>query len=93
MAEIMARVEVGDFDAWLKTHLENSDNRRSFGMIDGPIYRDIDNSNAVFVHTHVEDLDRAMQWFETDAFKEATKRSTAIRRDFFLAEKQGPPAR
>jgi heme-degrading monooxygenase HmoA len=59
-------------------------------MTDGPIYRAISNPNAVLVHTHIEDLDRAMQWFQTDAFEEASARSTAIRRDFYLADSQHP---
>jgi hypothetical protein len=41
-------------------------------------------------HIHVENLDRAMQWFRTDTFKEATKRATVVGRDFYLAEKQQP---
>jgi uncharacterized protein (DUF1330 family) len=56
-------------------------------MTDGPIYRAISNPNAVLVF---EDLDRAMQWFQTDAFEEASARSTAIRRDFYLADSQHP---
>jgi hypothetical protein len=56
----------------------------------GPVYRDIDNPNAALFHIHVEDLDRAMQWFRTDTFKEATKRATVVRRDFYLAQKQQP---
>ena len=55
-----------------------------------PVYRDIDNSNSALFHIHVENLDRAMQWFRTDTFKEATKRATVVGRDFYLAEKQQP---
>ena len=47
-------------------------------MTDGPVYRDIDNPNAALFHIHVENLDRAMQWFRTDTFKEATKRATVV---------------
>jgi heme-degrading monooxygenase HmoA len=88
MPHIMARVEVGDFDTWLETHLSNSKKREAYGMVDGPIYRDIENPNAVLVHTIVEDMGRAGEWFQSDTFKEASKRSTAFRRDFYLAEKQ-----
>lgn len=88
MPHLMGRVEVGDFDTWLRTHLENSRNREAYGMVDGPIYRDINNANVVFVHTIVEDMERAAQWFQTDAFREANKRSTALNREFYVAEKQ-----
>ncbi len=87
---IMIRVEAEDYDAWLKTHYDHVEDRHSYGMTDGPVYRDIDNPNAALFHIHVENLDRAMQWFRTDTFKEATKRATVVGRDFYLAEKQQP---
>ena len=90
MTDIMIRVEAEDYDAWLKTHYDHVEDRHSYGMTDGPVYRDIDNSNAALFHIHVENLDRAMQWFRTDTFKEATKRATVVGRDFYLAEKQQP---
>jgi hypothetical protein len=51
----MARVEVADFDTWLRVHRANVENRRSFGIVDGPVYRDIDEPNAVLVHTSTDD--------------------------------------
>ena len=73
-----------------KTHYDHVEDRHSYGMTDKPVYRDIDNPNAALFHIHVENLDRAMQWFRTDTFKEATKRATVVGRDFYLAEKQQP---
>jgi len=87
---IMIRVEAEDYDAWLKTHYDHVEDRHSYGMTDGPVYRDIDNPNAALFQIHVENLDRAMQWFRTDTFKEATKRATVVGRDFYLAEMQQP---
>ena len=86
MPDIMVRIEAEDYDAWLKTHYDHVDDRRSYGMTDGPVYRD--NPNAALFHIHVEDLDRAMQWFRTDTFRAATQRATVQRRDFYLAERQ-----
>ena len=74
MTDIMIRVEAEDYDAWLKTHYDHVEDRHSYGMTDGPVYRDIDNPNAALFHIHVENLDRAMQWFRTDTFKDATNR-------------------
>ena len=88
MPDIMIRVEAEDYAAWLKTHYDHVEDRRGYGMTDGPVYRDIDNPNAALFHIYVEDLDRAMQWFSTETFKEATKRATVVGRDFYLAEKQ-----
>jgi len=88
MVELMTRVEVEDFDTWLQVHRSNAERRRDYGMTDGPIYRDIDDPSAVLVHIHVEDLDRALLWFGSAAFKEASAKSTAVGRDFYLAEKR-----
>jgi hypothetical protein len=89
MVHTMARVEVADFDTWLRVHRANAENRSSFGIVDGPIYRDIDEPNAVLVHNWTEDPVRAAQWFQTDAFKESTRASGALRRTFYtVAESQ-----
>lgn len=88
MPHMMARVEVGDFNTWLDIHLSNSQNRLRYGMVDGPIYRDIANPNAVLVHIVVEDMARAAQWFQTEAFRESNERSTTLRREFYIAERQ-----
>ena len=60
MTHLLVRVEVADFDAWLRTHLTHAQDRRAYGMTDGPIY------------------DRA------------TRESTTMHRDFYLAERQEP---
>lgn len=91
MTELIARVEVENFETWLHIHRSNTENRREYGMTDGPVYRDIDNPSAVLVHTHVEQLDRALQWFGSATFKEANAKSTATGREFYIAEKQSLP--
>jgi hypothetical protein len=83
MVHTMARVEVADFDSWLRVHRANAENRRSFGIVDGPIYRDIDEPNAVLVHTSTDDPVRAAQWFQTAAFKGSTDMSGVLRRTFY----------
>jgi hypothetical protein len=35
-------------------------------------YQDIDNPNAALFHIATDDMDRAMQWFKSDVFKEAS---------------------
>ena len=88
MSEIMVRIEMTDYDAWLAIHYEFTDKRREYGMTDGPVYRDVDNQNAALFHIHAEDLPRAMEWFQTDTFKEATRRATVTGREFYLAERR-----
>jgi hypothetical protein len=79
----MARVEMADFDTWLRIHRANAENRRSFGIVDGPIYSDIDDPNAALVHTSTQDPSRAAHWFQTGAFKESTAGSGVLRRTFY----------
>ncbi len=92
MPDMMARVEAEDLETWLRSHRSQAEQRRVYGMTDGPIYRDVDDPNAAFVHIHVEDLARAGQWFQTKEFAKATSRAGVIRREFYLADKQERPA-
>ena len=89
MPEMMARVEVEDFERWLVNHRSQSGRRADYGMTDGPIYRDIDDARAAFVHLHVEDLDKAREWFRTEEFAQATKKAGVTGRTFFSV---APPA-
>lgn len=92
VTELIARVEVDDFDTWFQVHRSNAVHRSEYGMTDGPIYRDIDDPSAVLVHTHVEELDRALVWFGTEAFRQASVKSTAVGREFYIAETFTPGA-
>lgn len=42
----------------------------------------------MLVQIQVEDLDRALLWFGSAAFKEASANSTAVGRDFYVEEKR-----
>jgi hypothetical protein len=86
MPEMMARVEVEDFETWLSNHRSQSMRRAGYGMKDGPIYRDIDDANATFVHLHVDDLARAGEWFRTEEFARSTRDAGVVRREFFISE-------
>ncbi|GIK37168.1 MAG: hypothetical protein BroJett011_10010 [Chloroflexota bacterium] len=88
MQHIMIRIVTEDYDAWLKVHYEFVETRRTYGITDGPVYRDIDNPNAALFHIMVESLPRAMEWFSSSTFKEATARAKVTGREFYLAEKR-----
>ena len=64
------------------------DVRKTYGITDGPVYRDVDNPNAALFHIMVESLPRAMEWFQSQQFKEATARAKVTGREFYLAEKR-----
>jgi hypothetical protein len=86
MKHLLIRIEMDDYDRWLATHYQHAEDRQSYGMVDGPVYRDIDNANAAMFHIRTENLERAMQWFSSDVFKEASRRATVRDREFYLAD-------
>ena len=88
MQDIMIRIETDDFEAWKTQHYLHADNRAAFGISDGPAYQDIDNPNAALFHIMTDDMDRAMQWFKSDVFKEASRLAKVTGRVFFLAQPQ-----
>lgn len=88
MQHIMIRIMTDDYEAWLKTHYEFVETRRAYGITDGPVYRDIDNPNAALFHITAESLPRAMEWFKSPTFREATARAKVTGREFYLAERR-----
>jgi hypothetical protein len=85
MQDILIRIETDDFAAWEKQHYLHAGNRASYGIQDGPAYRDLENPNAALFHISVEDMDRAMGWFESDTFKGATRLAKVTGRTFYDA--------
>jgi hypothetical protein len=68
---IMIRVTAENFDKWRSAHDSQEEARKAYGMTDGPFYTDEKDSNVALVQLNVEDMDRAKQWFGSDAFKQA----------------------
>jgi heme-degrading monooxygenase HmoA len=83
--DILIRIETDDFAAWEKQHYLHAANRATFGIHDGPAYRDLENPNAALFHIRVENMDRAMEWFESDTFRAATKLAKVTGRSFYEA--------
>ena len=90
MQHLMIRIEMSDYEAWLRVHYEHAADRVTYGMEDGPVYRDIDNPNAALFHIRTDDFERAMGWFRSDTFRQATQRATVVGRELYVAEQQAP---
>ena len=88
MQDILIRIETDDFAAWEAQHYAHAGNRATYGIHDGPAYRDLENPNAALFHIMTDDMDRAMQWFQSDVFKEASRLAKVTGRVFFLAQPQ-----
>lgn len=85
---ILIRVEPEDFEVWRREHDGQREARLAYGISDGPVYQDECNPQTVWVHLNVENLDRAMDWFKSEAFREAAKRAGKVRREIWLAQKR-----
>jgi heme-degrading monooxygenase HmoA len=92
MQDILIRVESESYEAWLAVHNEHIEGRRAHGIIDGPVYRDIENPNAALFHIRAESLEQAMAWVGSDTFREATRRATVTGREFYDAQRREQPA-
>ena len=87
MAEFIARLEIEDFDVWRASHDANAFNRQSHGMLDRARYRDVDDPSSVLIHVEVEDLERALQWLQSEEGRLSAAGATIKRRDFFVVQK------
>ena len=83
---IIIRVEPQDYDTWFEAHSSQEEARLDYGMTDGPFYRDANNPNIALVHLNVENLERAMEWFKSDAFQKANKRAGKVQREVWIGE-------
>ena len=84
---IIIRVIPENFDIWRKEHDGQQDARLAYGITDGPFYLDEHDPNVALLHLDVENLDRAMEWFKSDAFREAVKRADSAQREIWIGKK------
>lgn len=80
---LFIRVIVPDFGAWYREHVSHAPARAIFGLAEGPVYRELDNPNAALVQLNTNDLPRALEWFKTSEYREATMRAQVQAREFY----------
>lgn len=86
---IIIRVVPAEFDAWRKEHDGQREARREYGITDGPFYRDERDPQVALVHLNVENLDRALEWFKSEAFRTAAQRAGKVQREIWIAQQRG----
>ena len=89
MQNIMIWLRSDDYDRWQKIHDSYVEERKEFGITEDYVYRDVRDPSAALVHLVVEELPRAMEWFQTDKFKKGTVAAKVNGRAFYVAEKRG----
>ena len=85
---IMIRIMPEDYDAWLAAHNAGEEARREYGITEGPLYRDVENPSVALVTFHVEDVERALGWFQDERFKAAMTRCGKVEREFYIGERK-----
>ena len=70
MPILFARYRVDDIEAWKPIFEANESNRREFGLTVKAIYRDATYINGVIVVYEATDLDRAHDFYHSDAQRE-----------------------
>lgn len=91
---IMIRVRAENYESWFREHSGQETARRDYGITDGPFYRDAQDPSSALVHLDVENLEKAMTWFKSDAFQAAAKRVVgAVQREIWIAQRKTPSAR
>ncbi len=88
MADLMVRVTAPNYETWLQAFGSVTGALREHGISDWTIYRDSWNSHIMMVHFVADDLDQALAFFQSDAFRQADAASGATARDFYIASKQ-----
>jgi len=85
---IMIRIMPENYDAWLAAHNAGEEARREYGITEGPLYRDVKDRDVALVTFYIEDVERAMGWFQDERFKAAMKRCGKVEREFYVAERK-----
>ena len=80
---IFIRVVVPDFGAWYREHVNQAKARATYGLRDGPIYRELDNPNAALVRLDTNDVPKALKWVKPSEFREACLRTQVQAREFY----------
>jgi hypothetical protein len=85
---IMIRIMPENYDAWLAAHQVGEAARLEYGIKEGPLYRDVKDRDVALVTFFIEDVERAMGWFQDERFKSATKGIGRVEREFYVAERK-----
>ena len=88
MQHIMIWLHTDDYDGWQKIHDSFVEERKAFGITEDHVYRDVRDSQAALVHLVVEDLPRAMEWFQTDKFRTGNVSAKVTDRAIYAAERR-----
>jgi len=89
MVDLMVRVTSPNYDTWLNAFVSAETGLVDAGINQWTVYQDTWNPNIVMIHFIADDIDRAMAFFGSDAFKDINARSGATERRFWVGQQPG----
>jgi uncharacterized protein (DUF1330 family) len=78
MTYVLVRLTVEDLAKWKPVFEEAASLRKNFGSMGVRAFSKADNPNEVVIIGEYEDLEKARQLFQSQEFREATKRAGVI---------------
>ena len=88
MQHIMIWLRTDDYDRWQDIHDSFVEERKGFGITEDHVHRDVRDPKAALVHLVVEDVQRAMEWTQTDQFKNGTIAAKVTDRAIYVADQR-----
>lgn len=78
MPHTLVRITVEDFAKWKPVFDEAATFRKTFGSKGVRVFRVVDKPNEVVLVAEYEDIEKARQMFQSQEFRDATKRAGVI---------------
>ena len=75
MAHVLVRLKVGDYAVWKKVFEEAGQLRKAYGSKGVRFFRNLEDANEVVILNEYSSSDRARELFQSEEFREATKRA------------------
>jgi heme-degrading monooxygenase HmoA len=75
MLHVTVRVTFEDYEKWKAVFDEAGSLRKAYGSKGVRVFRNMDKPNEVLIFGEYEDLEKVRQLFQSQEFREATKRA------------------
>jgi heme-degrading monooxygenase HmoA len=75
MLHVIVRITFEDYERWKAVFDEAGSLRKAYGSKGVRVYRNMDKANEALIFGEYEDLERVRQLFQSQEFREATKRA------------------
>ena len=78
MPHTLVRIQIEDFEKWELVFKDSSALRKAYGSKGVRVFRNVEKPNEVVLVAEYEDAQRARQLFQSQEFREATRKAGVI---------------